>query len=137
MHSVIHIALNDLRIFFASRRNVIGLLVLPIGFTLLVGFFFPRGRDAGLIVDVIDHDDSQVSTGLVNALRAANTSLVLCPMDNDAENICNVEDDTALDRAWATWRRYSSAWCRRTSLLPRSKARCSASSFSRSCSATS
>ena len=104
MHSVIHIALNDLRIFFASRGNVIGLLVLPIGFTLLVGFFFPRGRDAGLIVDVIDHDDSQVSTGLVNALRAANTSLVLCPMDNDAENICNVEDDTALDRAWATAR---------------------------------
>ena len=80
MRSVIYIALNDLRIFFASRGNVIGLLVLPIGFTLLVGFFFPRGRDAALIVDVIDHDGSQVSAELVDAIRAANTSLVLCPM---------------------------------------------------------
>ena len=41
MRSVLPIAVNDLRIFFASRGNVIGLLVLPIAFTLLLGFFFP------------------------------------------------------------------------------------------------
>ena len=80
---------------------MIGLLVLPIGFTLLVGFFFPRGRDAALIVDVIDVDGSQVSAELVDALRAANTSLVLCPMDNDAEDICNLGDETVFDRTWA------------------------------------
>ena len=104
MRSIIYIALNDLRIFFASRGNVIGLLVLPIGFTLLVGLFFPTGRDAALIMDVIDHDSSQVSAELVDALRTANTSLVLCPMDNDAEDICNIGDETVFERVWATAR---------------------------------
>ena len=46
-----------------------------------------------------------------------------------------IEPALAAGAASATWRKFSYAWYRPTSLRPRSKARCWASSFLRSCSA--
>lgn len=106
MQTVLHIAVNDLRIFFSARGNLIGLVVLPIALTLAVGWANSGGGGGPtrLLVDVVDLDQSARSAELLTELRAANDTLLLCPMDNDADDICQLEGTTltqalALERA--------------------------------------
>jgi ABC-2 type transport system permease protein len=96
MKAVFTIALNDLRIFFADFGNLAGLLVLPLAFTLVLGWAFGGGDDSGpqrLRVDLIDQDNTAQSAQFLNELRAVNETLVLCPMDNDADDFCRLGED--------------------------------------------
>jgi ABC-2 type transport system permease protein len=106
MRKALDITLNDLRLFFRSRGNVVGLVIVPVTLTLVVGVFLPTGdgEDARLRVDVVDHDASRQSVEFLDTLRRVNGSLVLCPMDNDAEDVCNLGDEFRFDTAWATQR---------------------------------
>lgn len=98
MRAIVQIALNDLRIFFGQLGNWVGLALLPVAFTALLGWAFTDSGGPVLVrVDVVNLDDSQLSSAFVETLRRANDTLVLCPMDNDEANFCRLADgQTAL-----------------------------------------
>lgn len=108
MRTVFNIALNDLRLFFANRGNLFGLVLVPVALTLLIGYFFGEevyGEESQqLRIDVIDHDRSEQSLALLDTLRETNSDLVLCPMDNDAEDLCQLEGTDVFDVDWTTTR---------------------------------
>ncbi len=95
-HSLI-ITMHQLRLFFIERGNLVGLLVIPVAFTVVIGIF--AGDDSQterLRVDVVDHDDTDLSRELLAEIRSANTNLVLCPYDND-DDFCRLDDDLEFD----------------------------------------
>ena len=93
MQAILTIILNDLRIFFSRRGNLIGLLVIPILLTLVLGFSLggTGGGPTRLRVDLIDLDQTEMSARLIDELHAANAALALCPLDNDADDYCQLE----------------------------------------------
>ena len=107
MRSILTIILNDLNIFFAQRGNLVGLLVIPVLLTLVVGWSIGQiggGGPTRLRVDLIDNDQTELSANLIEELRAANDALVLCPLDNDADDFCRLGEaplqlDSAIERA--------------------------------------
>ena len=103
MRSILTIILNDLKIFFSQRGNLPGLLVIPVLLTLVVGWSIGQiggGGSTRLRVDLIDLDRSGMSAQMIEDLRAANDALVLCPLDNDAEDFCRLgEEPLQLERA--------------------------------------
>jgi ABC-2 type transport system permease protein len=99
-----HIALHDIRIFLVDRGNLIGLLIVPVVMTLVIGLVSGGVFDTGsvnIIVDILDNDKSEASQQFIETLRSVNSSLVLCPIDNDAEDICEINRVTTFDRDWA------------------------------------
>ncbi|MCB0183350.1 MAG: ABC transporter permease, partial [Caldilineaceae bacterium] len=99
MRNILTIARTDLQIFFRQRGNLLGIFVLPVVFTLVLGYSFRGGSGpTQLRIDVLDEDQSALSQQFLDALRAVDASFVLCPMDNDDEDICRLEGAT-LDRA--------------------------------------
>ncbi len=109
MRPILTIILNDLRIFFSHRGNLIGLLVIPVLLTLVIGWSLGRiggGGPTRLRVDLIDLDQTDMSARLIDELRAANDALVLCPLGNDADDYCRLDDEplhleSAIERARA------------------------------------
>lgn len=102
MRNTLEITRNDLRIFLKQRGNLVGLLLVPVVMTLVVGLFTSGGDASRLLqIDVIDHDESELSRQFIDALRQANDSLILCPMDNDEENHCELEEKTSLNEQQA------------------------------------
>lgn len=102
MHSILTITLNDLRIFFAQRGNLVGLVLLPVLFTLVLGWSFGGGGGGPtrLRVDLIDQDQTAQSAQFVEKLHRTNQALVLCPADNDAEDFCQLDaEPLTLERA--------------------------------------
>jgi ABC-2 type transport system permease protein len=97
MRTIWNIALNNIRIFFQDRGNLISLLVIPVIFTFVVGGAGGGGGPTRVLVDVLDRDNSTVSSQFLQHIREANSSLVLCPMD-DKDNSCNL-DGKPLDEA--------------------------------------
>lgn len=95
MHTILTLIIKDLRIYFADRGNLFGLLVLPIGFTLLLGFAGVGGDGPQRIpIDVLDLDQSDQSAQWIANLRAANAALVLCPLDDVLDDVdCALPDD--------------------------------------------
>jgi ABC-2 type transport system permease protein len=95
MRTLFEIARQDLRIFLASRGNLVGLLFTPVLMTLIIGFvnggMFSSGPTL-IRVDVIDNDQSELSREFVDALRSANDTLVLCPMDGSEEVNCRINN---------------------------------------------
>jgi hypothetical protein len=106
MREILCIALNDLRIFFRERGVIIGLVVIPLIMTVAIGLGIGGGGNGAtrLRIDVIDNDRSDLSEQFLADLRKANTSLVLCPFDNDEEDFCRLGDNPTLDEARATER---------------------------------
>ncbi len=97
MRKLLEITRHDIRIFLTDRGNLVGLLFTPILMTLIIGFVsggnFTRGPSR-IRVDVVDLDQSELSAQFISALRAANATLILCPMDStDSEN-CRVNNGT-------------------------------------------
>jgi ABC-2 type transport system permease protein len=103
MRAILTMTFNDLRIFLSQAGNWVGLLLLPILFTVGLGFAF--GGDSGgpemLRVDVLDHDQSAASRQLLDELAAANDTLFFCrldgsqpdtDMDGDGEDGCGIEN---------------------------------------------
>ncbi len=102
MRNILEITRNDLRLFLTQRGNLISLLLVPIVMTLVVGIFTAGDDEPRLLqVDVIDHDESELSRRFIDALRQVNESLIVCPMDNDEENRCDLEDETPLNEQQA------------------------------------
>ncbi len=95
MRAILTIVLNDLRIFFSHRGNLIGLLVMPILFTLVLGWSLGGGGGgpSRLRVDLMDLDNTDLSARLIDELHATNDALVLCPLDNDSDDYCRLEDE--------------------------------------------
>ncbi len=58
---------------------------------------------AHLIVDVIDADQGAMAQEFLSGLRAANSNLVLCPMDNDSGDVCQLHE-VAFDETLAQQR---------------------------------
>lgn len=100
MRKIIDIAINDLIVFFRDPGAIIGVLVIPIVFSVVFGFGL--GGSSGptqVRVDVIDNDQSALSGQFLADLRAANSALVLCPFDNNENDFCGLGDDSALSEA--------------------------------------
>ena len=104
MRPILTIILNDLRIYFSQRGNLVGLLVIPVLLTLVIGWGLGRiGGGAAvtrLRVDMIDLDQTDLSARLIDELRTSNDALAFCPIDNDADDFCRLEDEPLdLERA--------------------------------------
>lgn len=92
------IAVNDVRIFLSDRSNVIGLVALPLVMTFILGFAFGGGSFVDkLRVDVVNLDEGELSSQLLQNLREVNPALVLCPMDNDEANFCQINEETPIE----------------------------------------
>ncbi len=99
MRKVLTIAQTDLRIFFSQRGNLIGIFVLPIVFALVLGYSFSDTDGPSRVrMDLLDDDQSALSAAFVEALRAANPTLLVCPLENNADDICQLNGAT-LDRS--------------------------------------
>lgn len=91
MRTTLEIAINDLRIFFRSRSNLIWLIGIPVGMTIILGVAIPADDGPELVpVDVINHDGGEASVLFLESLRQANPNLLLCPMDNLADDQCDL-----------------------------------------------
>lgn len=109
MRPLLTIIGNDLRIFFSHRGNLVGLLVIPVLLTLVIGWSLGSiggGGPSRLRVDLIDLDGTDMSVRLIDQVRAVNDGLSLCPVDNDADDFCGLEGeplrlDVAIERARA------------------------------------
>lgn len=101
MRAILTMTANDLRIFFSQRGNWLGLVLLPILFTVGIGFAYGGNRGPETLrVDVIDEDKTALSLRLLEELHKANDTLVLCPQDNDDADRCELaEGALTLDRA--------------------------------------
>ncbi len=98
MRTVFDIALNDLRIFFSNRGNLIWLVGVPVAMVIVIGVAIPSDSGPSLVpVDVIDHDQGQASALFIQSLRQANPNLLLCPMDNTADDPCDMNEAKTLD----------------------------------------
>ena len=88
-----NIAANDLRMFFSQTGNLVSLLLIPLGFTLVLGWTSGGGNDGlqQVRIDVLDQDQSEQSAHLLEEIRIANETLILCPMDNDVDDFCQLE----------------------------------------------
>lgn len=100
MRTTLDIALNDLRIFFSNRSNLIWLIGIPVGMTIILGVAIPSDDGPNLVsVDVINHDTGEASTLFIQSLRQANPNLLLCPMDNTTDDPCDMNEAETLDAA--------------------------------------
>src|SRR5262249_54249369 len=69
------------------------LAVLPVFFTVILGFALGDQREANTLqVDLIDRDRTPLSARFLDELRKTNNTLVLCPMDNNARDVCALAD---------------------------------------------
>ena len=97
MRATIDIALNELRILFIDRSIWVNLVVIPIILSVAIGFANGAGSSGSsegprLRVDVFDNDDSTVSQQFLEDVRSANPRIVLCPVDNDEDDVCGFGD---------------------------------------------
>jgi linearmycin/streptolysin S transport system permease protein len=93
MRNIINIAIHDLRVFFKDPSAVIGVILVPILFTVFFGFALGgAGAPEHVRVDVIDADQSAFSVQFLSDVRQANSTLVLCPMDNGEDDFCRLKN---------------------------------------------
>src|SRR5512137_2609391 len=100
------IIMQDLRVFLRDRGNLITLLFVPAVMTIIIGLV-DSGAFQGTpvrILDVIDRDGTAASAQFLDSVRQANPGLTLCPMDNNARDLCQLgkqgtlSESVALDR---------------------------------------
>lgn len=100
MRTILDIAINDLRIFFSNLSNLIWLVGIPVGMTIVLGVAIPSDDGPSLVpVDVINHDQGPASELFIQSLRHANPNLLLCPMDNTTDDPCHMNEAETLDAA--------------------------------------
>ena len=85
------VARNELQMTLRERQNWLLLLVLPALIIYLAGVGaqgVARLVPATIRVDVLDDDASATSRALLDAMEAANSTLLLCPAAADADDAC-------------------------------------------------
>jgi hypothetical protein len=89
---VLAIVQQDLRVFLSRRSNLPSLLIVPVVMTVLIGLVNGGAFNSAEVqrLDVIDHDGTPASVQFLAALRLADPGLTLCPMDNIAEDVCQL-----------------------------------------------
>lgn len=95
MRKLWYIALTDLRITFAERGMWVNLVIIPCTLIFIIGLVtggFGGDGTSRVRVDVLDNDQSAFSAQLLDDLREVDSRLILCPMDNDAEDICGLDE---------------------------------------------
>jgi ABC-type multidrug transport system permease subunit len=103
MARVMAIVRQDLLVFLSRRSNLPGLLFTPIVMTVIIGLVTGGAFATPAVhrLDVIDQDGTQASVQLIGAIRQANPSLTICPMDNTDQDICNLDKATSLTESQA------------------------------------
>jgi ABC-2 type transport system permease protein len=104
MAKIMAIIQQDLRIFLKERSNLISLLLVPTVMTIIIGLVDSGAFSGGIpvrLLDVIDQDVSPASAQFLEAVRQANPQLTLCPMDNNAKDICGLGKAGILDESQA------------------------------------
>lgn len=98
MRIIFHIALHDIRVWLTNPGTLITMIVLPLvmAFALGLGIGALNNAPDRIRIDVIDNDQSDLSASFLNDLRAANTTLRLCPFDDTEDNYCELEGDDNL-----------------------------------------
>jgi len=98
MRKLLAIAWNDLRQILSDRGTLINLFVISTVIMVVMGFasgiLAGGGETPALLVDAIDRDSSDLSAQLLDDIRAANENIVLCPMDNNADDVCEFGRET-------------------------------------------
>lgn len=98
MDKIWHVAVNDLRVTFRDKSVWLTLVVIPLVIIFFIGLAnggFGGGGGGGvrLLVDVFDGDGSDLSAEMLAALKESNSNIVLCPADNNAEDVCRLEGE--------------------------------------------
>jgi ABC-2 type transport system permease protein len=91
MRVIFDIALYELRILFADRGIWVNLVFIPIVISVAIAVATGGGGSSGgarLRVDVLDDDHSARAEQMLTAVRDANTDIVLCPQDNNEDDVC-------------------------------------------------
>ncbi len=109
MRSILNVALNDLRVIFRERASIIlNLVIIPLVISFAAGganSSMGSGGDTAvpdLIIDVIDASASAESAAFLDVVRSANENVLLCPLDNTADNLCVLpEGVTTVDETLA------------------------------------
>jgi ABC-2 type transport system permease protein len=91
MQKIITIMLTDLRIFFADRGNLVGLLLIPAVLTIVLGSF-AGGGNGKLEIRVIDNDQSELSTQFVSEIEAANPQFLVAYTESREETLELLDD---------------------------------------------
>ena len=109
MRSILNVTLNDLRVIFRERASIIlNLVIIPLVISFAAGganSSMGGGGDTAvpdLIIDVIDASASAESAAFLDVVRSANENVLLCPLDNTADNLCVLPDGvTTVDETLA------------------------------------
>jgi linearmycin/streptolysin S transport system permease protein len=76
MRTILNIAQNDLRIFFASRGNLIGLLLIPTIFVFVIGFA-TTVPERMFNITIIDEDNTAESQQFIAEVAESNSAFVI------------------------------------------------------------
>ncbi len=98
MAKIFAIVRQDLRVFLQNKENLPGLLLVPVVMTVIIGLI-NGGAFGGVAIrrlDVIDADGTPASSAFLASIRQANPGLTLCPMDNNAKDVCSLGETTSL-----------------------------------------
>ena len=93
MRKVWTIAWNDLQIMLQNEQSWFHLLVLPALIIYLAGLGaqgLAHSALPSIRIDVLDRDASAASNAFVAALAEANTTLLICPTNNDPADACGL-----------------------------------------------
>jgi ABC-2 type transport system permease protein len=111
VRKILAIVIQDIRTFLTDRSNLPSLLFVPAVMTVIIALVTGGAFDSGPQVrrlDVIDSDRTAASADLLSAIRDADPSLLLCPMDNTPDDACQLDGtngltlDAGLDRVAAS-----------------------------------
>lgn len=98
MNKLLSIALNDLKIALKEKGVWINLVIIPIILIFIIGLVSGGfgSSTPKTYVDVYDNDQSALSAQFLQSVRDLNPNVVLCPLDNDEADSCQI-DDAILD----------------------------------------
>ncbi len=96
MRKTLDITWHELRLIFLNRSIWLNLVVLPIVISLAVGIAFSTPVNTGsggaiLRVDVINNDTGPQGAAILERMRAINTNLLFCPVDNREDDPCELD----------------------------------------------
>ncbi len=94
MRALLLIAANDLRLFLRNPGSWVSLVLLPVLFTLVLGFAFAGGDSPQrLRLDVIDQDHSPASARLLAAFAQTEQTLLVCLSTTESPEGCDLPAD--------------------------------------------